>query len=67
MGRKMSEVKRDLLQNEEFNAAYVGLEVEFALAAQLIEARKKADMTQDDVTKRIGTTQSSANYPIKNS
>lgn len=58
MGRKMSEVKKDLLKDGEFNSAYVELEDEFALAAQLIEARRKAHLTQDEVAKRMGTTQS---------
>ena len=58
MGRKMSEVKMDLMKDEEFRIAFVGLEDEFALAAQLIEARKKAHLTQDEVARRMGTTQS---------
>jgi len=58
MGRKMSDVKRELLKDDEFRAAFVQLEDEFALAAQLIEARKKAHMTQDEVASRMGTTQS---------
>lgn len=58
MGRKMSEVKKDLMKDEEFYAAYVGLEDEFALARQLIDARKKAHLTQDEVARRMGTTQS---------
>ena len=37
MGRKMSEVKKDLLKDEEFCAAFVGLEDEFALATRLYE------------------------------
>ena len=58
MGRKMSEVKEELLKDEEFRVEFVGLEDEFALASQLIEARKKAHLTQDEVAKRMGTTQS---------
>jgi DNA-binding XRE family transcriptional regulator len=54
----MSEVKADLLKDEEFRVEFVGLEDEFALASQLIEARKKAHLTQDEVAKRMGTTQS---------
>jgi len=46
------------LQDEEFRAAFVQLEDEFALAAQLIEARKKAHLTQEEVARRMGTTQS---------
>ena len=58
MGRKMSEVKEDLLKDEEFRVEFVELDDEFALASQLIEARKKAHLTQDEVAKRMGTTQS---------
>ena len=58
MGRKMSEVKEELLKDEEFLVEFVELEDEFALASQLIEARKKAHLTQDEVAKRMGTTQS---------
>ena len=58
MGRKMSEVKEELLKDEEFRVEFVELEDEFALASQLIEARKKAHLTQDEVAQRMGTTQS---------
>ena len=58
MGKKMSEVKEELLKYEEFRVEFVALEDEFALASQLIEARKKAHLTQDEVAKRMGTTQS---------
>ena len=58
MGRKMSEVKEELLRDEGFRVEFVQLEDEFALASQLIEARKKAHLTQDEVAKRMGTTQS---------
>ena len=58
MGRMMAEVKEELLKDETFRTEFVALEDEFALAAQLIEARKKAQLTQDEVAKRMGTTQS---------
>jgi hypothetical protein len=45
MGKKMSDLKKELLQDEEFRREYVRLEDEFALAAQLIEARKRAHLT----------------------
>lgn len=69
MGWKMSELKKDLLQDMEFQAAYIELEDEFSLAAQLIEARRKAHLTQDEVAKRMGTTQSvvarlESGYPL---
>ncbi|MDZ4185410.1 MAG: helix-turn-helix transcriptional regulator [Desulfuromonadales bacterium] len=58
MGKRMSDLKKELLQDEEFRSEYVRLEDEFALAAQLIEARKRAHLTQEEVAKRMGTTQS---------
>lgn len=58
MGKRMSDLKKELLQDEEFHREYVRLEDEFALAAQLIEARKRAHLTQEEVAKRMGTTQS---------
>jgi len=54
----MSDVKKELLQDKEFYSEYIQLEDEFALAAQLIKARKRANLTQEDVAKRMGTTQS---------
>jgi len=44
-------------KDPEFQAAYDALEDEFALAAALIEARAKADMTQEQVAAAMGTTQ----------
>ena len=58
MGRTMAEVKEELLKDDDFRVEFVAIEDEFALAAQLIEARKKAQLTQDEVAKRMGTTQS---------
>ena len=40
-----------------FRADYDALEEEFALAAALIEARKYADLTQDQVAERMETSQ----------
>jgi ribosome-binding protein aMBF1 (putative translation factor) len=38
-------------------AAYDALEEEFALATALVQARAKADMTQEQVANAMGTTQ----------
>ena len=46
-----------LEKDPEFMAEYVALEEEFALASALIEARAKADMTQQQVAEAMGTTQ----------
>lgn len=58
MGKKMSQMKSELLADEEFRQEYENLEEEFSVAAQLIEARMKAHLTQEEVARRMGTTQS---------
>ena len=40
-----------------FEAEYDALEEEFALAAALIDARKQADLTQEEIAERMGTSQ----------
>ena len=51
------EVFREWRKDPEFMAAYDALEEEFAIASALIEARTRADMTQEQVAKAMGTTQ----------
>jgi transcriptional regulator with XRE-family HTH domain len=41
-----------------FAEAYESLELEYALASQMLEARSKAGLTQDAVAQRMGTTKS---------
>ena len=48
---------REWEKNPAFVAAYDALEEEFALAKALIEARSRADMTQEEVAQAMGTTQ----------
>jgi len=45
-------------QREGFAEAYDGLELEYALANQMLKARSKAGLTQDAVAERMGTTKS---------
>lgn len=58
MGKKLSQLKAELMVDEEFRREYAGQEEEFSVAAQLIEARMKAHLTQEEVARRMGTTQS---------
>lgn len=53
----VAELAKEWLKNPEFKAAYDALEEEFALAQALIKARADADMTQEQVAKKMGTTQ----------
>lgn len=41
-----------------FAEAYESLELEYALASQMLKARTKAGLTQDAVAERMGTTKS---------
>lgn len=58
MGRKLADVKEQLLNDTEFKKAYESLEVEFNFAAKMIEARLQAKLSQEQVAARMGTTQS---------
>ena len=41
-----------------FDQAYESLELEYALASQMLAARSQAGLTQDAVAERMGTTKS---------
>lgn len=49
---------RKKLKDPKFKAEYDRLEPEFALAREVISARVKAKLTQAQVAKRMGTSQS---------
>jgi ribosome-binding protein aMBF1 (putative translation factor) len=53
-----SKLKAAWKKDPAFRDAYEKLKPEFALALALIKAREKAGMTQAQVAKRMGTTQS---------
>lgn len=54
----VSELFEEWRKDPEFVKEYDALEEEFALAAALIDARAKADMTQEQVAERMSTSQS---------
>lgn len=56
--KKLADLKRELLADPETRAEYESLADEFEMARELIGARTRARMTQDEVAKRMGTTQS---------
>ncbi|SCD25494.1 helix-turn-helix domain-containing protein [Brucella inopinata] len=55
---KIAELKKRLMQNSEFQKEYEKADAEFALIEALVKARTEAKMSQSDVAKSIGTTQS---------
>ena len=58
MGKKFKEKKKELMKDPEFRKEYDDLEPEFTIARALIEARTRSGLTQREVAKRMGTTQS---------
>ena len=51
-------LKRRSFKNPKIKAAYDGMKDEYALAGALIDARAKAKLTQSQLARRMGTTQS---------
>ena len=58
MTKSLKEYRRTLLADPEVEAAYDALEDEYALARAIIEARANSGLTQEELAKRMGTTQS---------
>jgi ribosome-binding protein aMBF1 (putative translation factor) len=51
------ELHREWMKNPEYVKAYDALEEEFSLAEAFIRARAQADLTQEQIAERMGTTQ----------
>ena len=58
MGIPISKLKRRWMKEPGFKSGYDALEAEFTLASVLIEARTKAKLSQQEVAKKMGTSQS---------
>lgn len=58
MGKKLSELKNELMADENFKNEYESLEQEFNFAAKMIEVRLQERLSQEQVARRMGTTQS---------
>ena len=56
--KKFEILKKKMLADPEVRRAYDELVPEYAIARELIKARARAGLTQSDVAKRMGTTQS---------
>lgn len=56
--RSVEAWKKKKLKDPAFRKEYDALEPEFALARELIGARVKAKLTQEEVARRMGTSQS---------
>lgn len=54
----LSKLSDEWFKDPEFVREYDALDEEFALATALIKARADADLTQEEIAVRMGTTQS---------
>jgi transcriptional regulator with XRE-family HTH domain len=54
---KISELHKRWMKEPGYRRAYDALEEEFALASAMIAARARAGLTQEQLAKRMGTTQ----------
>lgn len=52
------DLKKEWMQDPDFEKEYADLELEFEIALQLVNARKKSGLTQKEIAERMGTTQS---------
>lgn len=52
------DMKREALRDPEFKKAYDAHDPRFALISAMLDARNKRGMTQAEIAKRAGTTQS---------
>lgn len=55
---KIADLKKRLMKDPEFAQEYAQADAEFALIEALVKARTQARMSQADVARSIGTTQS---------
>lgn len=55
---RISKLHRKWSTNPDYTAEYEASSLEFAMASQLIEARGHSGLSQDELAKRMGTSQS---------
>ncbi|MDN2566803.1 helix-turn-helix domain-containing protein [Aquibium sp. A9E412] len=56
--KTVNELKKGLMQDARFRAAYAEADTEYAVIEALVRARMKARLSQAELARRIGTTQS---------
>ncbi|SCX18040.1 helix-turn-helix domain-containing protein [Agrobacterium rosae] len=55
---KIADLKKILMDNPEFQDEYAKADAEFQLIEALVSARTRAKLSQAEVARRVGTTQS---------
>ncbi len=54
---RIADLHKKWIKERKYREAYEALEVEFALASAVIDARTRAALTQQEPAKKMGTTQ----------
>jgi len=54
---RIADLHKKWLEEPKYRRAYKALEEEFALASALIDARNRAGLTQQELARKMGTTQ----------
>jgi len=57
-GAKFSDIREQLMKDEEFKAEYEKLKPRYDLLSQIIEARAVQNITQEELALRVGTQKS---------
>jgi ribosome-binding protein aMBF1 (putative translation factor) len=55
---RISDLKKKLMESPEFREEYEKADREFQLVEELVRARTKANLSQAELARKIGTTQS---------
>ncbi|MBD0416059.1 helix-turn-helix domain-containing protein [Oryzicola mucosus] len=55
---KIADLKKRLMNNPDFQKEYAKADAEFSIVEALVKARTDAKLSQAEVARRIGTTQS---------
>lgn len=55
---KFNDFLKEQLKDSDFKKEYEALEVEYDIVRQIIKSRLEQNLTQEDLAKRVGTTQS---------
>jgi ribosome-binding protein aMBF1 (putative translation factor) len=55
---KLADLKKTLMQNDEFRAEYEKADAEFQIVEALVRARTEGNISQAELASRMGTTQS---------
>ena len=57
-GIKFEDIKEQLMKDKEFELEYEKLKPRYKVISQIIEARKKLNITQEELALRVGTQKS---------